>query len=101
MKQYQHGDVLIQRVDKLPKGVTRLDKNGILVEGEHTGHAHRVDTKTSDIWVLDNQLYLEVVETTPITHEEHKKIDIPPGIYQIGIVKEYDYTQDMERRVVD
>lgn len=101
MKQYQHGDVLIQQVRGLPKGAKRRKFNGVLVDGEHTGHAHRIAVKDADVWELDGQIYLEMKSPSPITHEEHKPIDIPEGIYQIGRVKEYDYLQDLERNVID
>lgn len=50
---------------------------------------------------LKDELYLEVAEPVVITHDEHKAIPIPEGIYQIGRVKEHDYLLDMERQVRD
>lgn len=104
MRQLQHGDVLLQGVKKLPKGLSRVDrKNGQLVvaEGEATGHSHVISAEPAVLWELKGDLYLEVSEPVTITHEEHQPMDIPTGIYQIGRVKEYDYFEEMERRVVD
>lgn len=100
MKQYQHGDVLLQEIERIPEGAKKV-KGNILVEGEQTGHSHRVGTKTSTIWELNGQLYLEVETPTTITHEEHRAFEIPEGIYHVGRVKEYDYLREMERNVVD
>lgn len=101
--QIQHGDVLLERVKRLPKGATQRERGErlIIMEGEATGHHHAVEDKTSTIWEIGGQLYLEVLEPTTIVHEEHKPLPIPEGIYRIGQVKEYDYFQEMERRVVD
>lgn len=104
MKQIQHGDVLLKKMAKLPKGVVevpRVDGLLILAEGEATGHHHMVVDKTAVLWELNGNLYLEVTETVTITHEEHKALPIPTGIYRVGRVKEYDYFAEMERRVVD
>lgn len=101
MLQLQHGDVLLQQVEELPKDAIKRQFNGILVEGEHTGHAHRVATETTEIWELNGQIYLDVSAPTPITHEEHRAFEIPAGIYQVGRVKEYDYLREMKRNVID
>jgi hypothetical protein len=101
--QLQHGDVLLSKLDRLPDGVVRQKRGNVLLvmAGEATGHNHVIKDKTSVIGELKGQLYLEVTEPTTIVHEEHKPIDIPTGIYQIGQVREYDHLQDMERKVID
>ena len=50
---------------------------------------------------LKGDLYLEVTEPVTITHDEHKSLPIPEGIYHVGTVKEYDYFKDMVRVVSD
>jgi len=101
--QIQHGDVLLKPVERLPKGVIQHKNNGRLVvaEGEATGHAHVITDLGAVLWELKGDLYLEVAEIVTITHEEHKPLEIPEGIYQIGRVQEYDYFQEMARRVID
>jgi hypothetical protein len=110
MNQIQHGDVLIRKIKKLPAGVRQGERapNGslIIAEGEATGHHHVITApKGATLWILPkdgiDQMYLEVTEPVTITHEEHKELPIPPGIYEIGRVREHDYFADMERRVVD
>lgn len=103
-RQIQHGDVLIKEVDAIPEGAVPIPKrNGrlILAEGEFTGHHHAIVEKGAALYELKGELYIEVTQPVIVTHEEHKPLPIPPGIYQIGRVKEYDYFQEMERRVVD
>lgn len=101
----QHGDVLIKRVKVLPDGCKEVQpENGhwILAHGEATGHHHAIIDKGCRVLELKGELYLEVTaEQVTITHEEHRALDIPAGIYQIGRVREHDYFQDMERQVRD
>jgi hypothetical protein len=104
MFQIQHGDVLIKKVNKLPENCLRRERRGgrvIVAAGETTGHAHTILDKGCVLWELKGELYLEATDPVTITHEEHRPLAIPPGIYQIGTVKEYDYFADMERNVVD
>ncbi len=104
MKQLQHGDVLLREVAKLPKGVIEVPRKEIcliLAEGEATGHHHVIIDKPATLWELKGDLYLEVTEPVTITHDEHKALPIPVGIYQIGRVMEYDYFSEMERQVRD
>ncbi len=108
MLQLQHGDVLIKQVKTLPEGVKLQDREYgrlIVARGEATGHNHAIAEKGASIWLLEKdgktQMYLEVAAPVTITHEEHKAIPIPPGIYEIGRVKEYDYVAEMERQVRD
>lgn len=107
--QVQHGDVLLKPISGLPEGLTKGKRRGgrlIVAEGEATGHHHAIADKAVSIWCLVKdgveQMYLEVeADKVTITHEEHKPLEIPRGIYEIGTVKEYDYLQDMERSVID
>ncbi len=104
MNQIQHGDVLLKRIDKLPKGVVEVPrKEGriVVMEGEATGHHHVITAEPATLWEIKGDLYLEVTAPVTITHEEHKELPIPKGIYQIGRVKEYDYFSEMERVVQD
>jgi hypothetical protein len=102
--QIQHGDVLIWRITKMPEGCKAVPRhNGLLVvaKGEATGHHHVIAEKGAVLYELRGELYLEVTEPVTITHEEHKPLSIPEGIYQIGRVKEYDYFRQMQRKVID
>jgi len=104
VNQIQHGDVLIKEVGELPRGAKKLPrKNGVLLiaEGEATGHNHVITAEPATLYELNGGLYMEVTAPVTITHEEHLPLEIPEGVYEIGRVKEYDYFQEMERRVID
>lgn len=107
MLQIQHGDVLLQQVTSLPVDAVQKpqEKPLIVARGEHTGHAHLIDSDNANIWELNRhgvtELYLEIKAPVTIVHDEHKPLPIPEGYYRIGGVKEYDYLTQMQRRVID
>ena len=107
MKQYQQGDVLLEQVARIPVGAKKRQDRGILVlmAGEATGHHHTCISDKAVMYDLTldgvTDLYLEVSEPITITHEEHKGLPLPGGIYKIGQVREFDYFQELERRVMD
>ena len=86
--QIRHGDVQITKVDALPKDAKKLSRNE-LAYGEVTGHAHRVDI--GDIFeTKEGKLYLSVEKLTKVSHEEHKTLTVQPGVYRIGIKRQYN-----------
>lgn len=99
----QQGDVLIKRIEKFDEKRMEKKIGGVLQEGETTGHAHRLSGDGFTIFQepTTKQRFLRVVKTTPLTHEEHKEFDIPPGDYVIDIVREYDHFEEETRRVLD
>ena len=101
--QIVQGDVFCCKVEKIPEGAKKAD-NLILAEGEATGHFHRVATGEAVLYTIPNSVdkFLEIIsETATVTHEEHKPITLPKGIYKIGIVSEYDYDLEEARQVRD
>ena len=85
---YRHGDVIIKK-SKTIKG-TKL-KHLRLAEGEVTGHCHQITKGDADLYMNeDGVMYLRVKsEKASLYHEEHTKIDLPKGDYQITIQREY------------
>lgn len=101
MKYYQQGDVLIKKCNKKLENGEPLN-HLVLAEGESTNHSHRIVSGVANLIMLDKILHLQVFsDTALLKHEEHNKIEIPRGNYEIGIVKEFDYDDWEERRVVD
>lgn len=111
--QFQQGDVIL-KTTKVPTGDFEMVEDPILQHGEATGHAHRLQFRHDSIrtsgtckqWeILKDKhsptRYLKVLEPTDLTHEEHKKITIPPGEYEIAIVQEYDHFLEEARQVID
>lgn len=100
MEMYRQGDVLLVRVDSLPRGAKdeTPDDRIVLAYGEVTGHAHAIyepQTKTkpegkAKIWDAGAERYLQVLEKTQLKHEEHSAIDLLPGNYRVVRQREYD-----------
>ena len=97
----------------------------ILAFGEHTGHHHRFDRynmngfiatsvfRKSSRWDTGTVPDYVKIEEDPyftgnkskigpkLTHEEHNAIEVPPGIYKVSIVREFDHIAGATRRGVD
>ena len=107
MRQIQQGDVLLQQVASVPSDATRVPSDGavVIARGERSGHRHVIKSDQAALWSLARdgvtELYLEVRAPVTIVHDEHRMLPIPPGIYRVGRVKEYDYFAQMERRIED
>lgn len=103
--QLQQGDVLIEKVNLIPKVAKKKksDRRGfVLAEGEHTGHFHAIaDEEGVEMYEHEGTLFLKTDKEVSLTHQEHNTITIDPGIYKIGRVREMDYTQMMVRQVAD
>lgn len=109
----QQGDILLKRISKLPKGAKKIPGK-VLQLGEVTGHKHQFDGNAAvEIWVdpqfagketsitPDEGKFVIVGDTAYLKHEEHKPVEVPPGVYQVDIVREFDYDAMEARRVVD
>lgn len=99
MKWFQQGDCLIKPTHKVLG--RRNDRRNILIEGEHTGHAHRVTEGEFEIYTLSNRIILNCITQCLVTHEEHKAISLAPGVYEIDQVLEYDHLRGEVRAVND
>lgn len=100
---YQQGDTLLIPEVELPKGYNSLvkDKN-IIAYGEVTGHAHKLEG--GEFTIFENEKkerYLKVVEPVNYRHDEHKAFKVDPGVYRIGVVRQWDYDSEESKKVVD
>src|SRR5690606_10531687 len=99
----QQGDVILKPVKKLPKGLTKLESK-VLQLGEVTGHKHQFkptdqvelyidpDNVSSETRITpDEGKFIIVGNVAYLRHEEHKPVRVEPGIYQVDIVREFDY----------
>ena len=97
---YQQGDVILEFVQTLPKGLKSHD--GILAKGEMTGHTHRVNLDEVNVLMAeDGTLYCEAKMDFVVIHEEHKSLKLPKGTYKIRKVLEYDHFAEEARAVQD
>lgn len=84
---YRQGDVIIKKVDGI-KG--KMLKHLTLAEGEMTGHAHRITEGEAELYEHEGTLFLKVKsDKATLTHEEHSRIELPKGDFQISIQREY------------
>ena len=102
---YRQGDVLLTRIKKLPKGI-KSKKSDIILEGEATGHAHRLVNGTifEKLFWPNNGIYLDATSgKAKIVHDEHNTIEIDPGYYIMTRQREYEpsrFTRDGNLRWV-
>lgn len=105
IKQLQQGDVIVRRVtlDISKAKKVSPDKRGVvLAEGEATGHYHGIENiEDAELYRIGEQMILSVKNPVDLKHQEHGTVTIEPGIWEIGIVREYDYFKQMERKVID
>ena len=98
-----HGDVILVS-GTIPQGVKpvkRKSRGFVLAEGEVTGHAHVVEQEIALFEDENGTLWIDAKEPFEITHEEHNKVEIPSGTYEVRIAKEYDHFAEEARRVAD
>ena len=120
----RHGDVILLNINSIQKenfrdeetydkaksifdayqsGKTKSRKDGIVAEGEATGHAHVIENATiyelpeemSSLAINDRGQIVEIEEETIIhhtsgDHPEHKDLVIPKGTYLRLIHEEFD-----------
>jgi hypothetical protein len=101
---YRQGDVLLVPVheaaarvilrDAAAKPVAPEGGRLILALGEATGHAHAASASHATLYGLHGDRYLHVREVTPLLHEEHAPIELPPGLYRVVRQREYDPDRD-------
>jgi hypothetical protein len=98
---YRQGDVLLRRIDGLPKQKAVKRASGVILEGEATGHAHRIaDLTRAEILEIGEGVYLRVgSEGVRIIHEEHADIVLPAGNYEV--VRQREYSPEEIRNVAD
>jgi hypothetical protein len=96
---WRHGDVLIATTPSLPADAQPRN-SPVLVYGEATGHAHRIeDPATAEVWIANGELFLRVMTVTRIIHEEHRPITLDPGIYRVW--QQREYTPQAIQRIID
>lgn len=101
MSQFRQGDVMLLKVADLPRGAQKQEPKEriVLAWGEVTGHAHAVPTAHAALYKHQNDTYLSVLQATGLTHEEHTRIDLTPGVYKVVLQREY--TPEGVRQVED
>jgi hypothetical protein len=104
MAVYRQGDVMIVKVDKIPKKTKKVkrdeQKRIVLAYGEVTGHAHAIFTDAAEMLRTENgDRYLQITAYAELVHEEHDMCVIPPGAYRV--VQQREYSPEEIRNVAD
>lgn len=93
MKKIQIGKESIVTTSEVKREEGRL----ILAHGEVTGHAHAIVSKSAKLYTVDDDAallmgtrILSARSSVALTHEEHSKIDVPPGTWGVRIQRQYD-----------
>jgi hypothetical protein len=104
MNYLEHGDVILKRIDSIPKDAKKIvcEKEIVLAEGEVTFHAHRIlDLSGAELRQSGSVMYLHLDQPKDLVHEEHGKLRVEPGDYEIDRVKEFNPFEREIRRVQD
>ena len=103
MTMFRQGDVLFKQVNSVPTGVRKVRRSGHILEGEATGHIHRVkesDLAVAEVFEIEDRLFLSASQDgIAIVHEDHKPITLPAGDYEI--VRQREYSPEEIRNVAD
>lgn len=110
--QFRQGDVLLNKVSALPQldqkkyysvEGPQIKNSIILAHGEATGHKHAIKIKNGNALLLkaanDNRFFLIITKDSELTHEEHSKISLPVGNYEV--IRQREYTPEAVRWVAD
>lgn len=98
---YRQGDVLLRKINSLPKGERKKRQNGWLLEGEMTGHIHRIaELEQAEVMEIGNGLFVSVSDAgVSLVHQEHHTIQLPPGNYEV--TRQREYSPEAIRNVQD
>lgn len=96
---YRHGDVILKRAAIIPDNATKKT-HLVLAEGESTGHLHEIKGGKAELYEFNETLYLKVIsDIAKLDHPEHGCRELPRGIYEIDIQKEW--SEDGWENVID
>jgi hypothetical protein len=90
-------------VPKGAKDITPKDARIVLAYGEVTGHAHALEEAKvgkAKLWDAGAERFLQVLEKTALTHEEHSAITLEPGVYKVTQQREYAPEDAARQRLV-
>ncbi len=91
MKQFRQGDVLFVQIKQLPGGKSIKRANGHILEGEATGHIHRVAViEQAEVLEIGDSLFVRVGdEGVSIVHPDHGELVLPAGNFRVQRQREY------------
>lgn len=95
---YRQGDLLIVPVSAVVKTQhARSITNGVIQEGEATGHAHRLEN--GEAWQDRGETFIASAGLALLTHDEHDTITLPEGTFKV--IRQKEWAPEGERVVRD
>jgi hypothetical protein len=88
-KTYRQGDVLLQRVIKLPPyarhRLSDQEARIVLAYDQFTGHSTAVSTAFATFYIgqTDEERYIVTTLGARLVHESHPSIELAPGVYKV------------------
>jgi len=100
---FRHGDLLFKRAENVKKSELKAKSGVVVAEGETTGHKHQFSSGQVQLYGTQDITHVEILsKESQLSHEEHKTIVIPKGMYEIVYEREFNPFQENEwRRVLD
>jgi hypothetical protein len=101
-KIFRQGDVLIERIDSIPKKAKEIKRKGrlVLAEGEATGHAHVIKDRLARLFGDDDgNRYVSLEQDAVLEHEEHAPHRLEAGNYKV--TRQREYSPEAIRNVAD
>jgi len=103
----QQGDVLLVPVLEVPSDARKVKWDGVIAEGEHTGHMHRMIGESHKFETPSGDVFMRAPKRIMLAHEkggavaDHNPVIVDKGIYKVESVLQYDYATKEAVRVVD
>lgn len=104
---YQHGEIVLQPIDKIPDSGTTKNHKTFIVAHSESGHHHVLEsTKQFKVTKIDKErLYLELFEPAKLVHKKavdfHPTLPIAPGKYEVYRKTEFNPFDQVINRVKD
>ena len=86
-------------IPELPTGEWKEKKNGVLAEGEATGHMHVLAGGAFKLWEDGENMCAVVERPAVLSHQEHGPVVIDKGVWKV--TRQQEYTPEKIRRVQD
>ena len=102
-KQLQQGDTIYIKRSAVPSGAKETGRCKIVVAHGESGHSHVIESDDVIMMEIEGKKFLvnNGDAGAEVLHEEHGKITVDPGIWQVGGVREKDHFADLVKKVTD
>lgn len=100
--QYRQGDIFLKHTSEKIENFEEIERENeriVLAYGEVTGHAHAIKSKNAILVKANNKIFLMVLKPVELEHEEHAKINLPIGNYEV--IRQRQYTPEEIKFVAD